>query len=79
MASSTFARDINPEESASQVSFEASSSRPIAGSLISSDTEFRSRFASNKDLSDKFLIIANDPVTLMRSESLLEVGTPFGL
>jgi hypothetical protein len=79
MASSAFARDIEPEESVSQISFEASSSRPVAGSLISSDTEFRSRFASNQDLSDKFLIIANDPVTLMRSASLLEIRTPFGL
>lgn len=72
--------DIEPGESISQIGFgegesRVSSSRPSFGGLTASDSGFRSRFGSQKDFWEKFLIITNDPVTLMRSKAILEVRT----
>lgn len=80
MASSNSMQDIEPGESISQIGFglyEAESSTSAAGTglgnLTSSDMAFRSQFGAQKTLADKFLIIENDPVTLMRSAHILEV------
>jgi hypothetical protein len=80
MASLSYMQDIEPTESISQIGITesesvASSSRITPG-LTSSDTAFRSHFGSKKGFWERYLIITNDPVTLMRSESLLQVRTP---
>lgn len=80
MASLSYMQDIEPTESISQIGITesesvASSSRITSG-LTSSDTAFRSHFGSKKGFWERYLIITNDPVTLMRSESLLQVRTP---
>ena len=71
-------QDIEPEESISQVDYMIDSNSTTASSsaiLLTNDplAAFRAHFISTTNLSDNYLLIENDPVTLAHAKSILKV------
>lgn len=80
MTSHLASQDIDPEESVSQIlsqfgtELNATSSHSTFQATTSELDVFRSYFLEDhRPLSDDYLLIENDPVTLTRAKAILEV------
>ena len=74
MTSTRLSQDIQSNESISQVEFiDIEFIISISRDMTSSQTIFLSHFPSQVDLGDKYLLIQNDPVTLVRAEMILKM------